>query len=87
MTQPKDTVCLMGTTKMDFGDTHFAPPPTNIKAIWERPDLSDKSVLSRWTHPWCPPPPGSDFAPYPRKIDPNPFKAITNRYCLSAHKF
>lgn len=71
------------THNMDFGEFRFTVPPTNIKAIWERPNPSGKPMLlSPWTHPWCPPPPGSEFAPYPRKIDPNPFKSITNRYCL-----
>ena len=66
---------------MDFGSTQFAKPPASITEIWERQDFA-KTPLSPWAHPWSPPPPGSQFAPHQCRVDPNPFKPITNRYCL-----
>lgn len=66
---------------MDFGSTTFATPPANITAIWAGCDLS-KTRLSAHAQPWSPPPPGSQFAPNPWRVDPNPFKPITNRYSL-----
>ena len=68
-------------TIMDFSSTQFAQPPASITEIWERQDLS-KGVLSPWAQPWSPPPPGSQFAPTPWRVDTNPFKPVTNRYWL-----